>query len=161
MRRGLVLALLLAAACASQPSVGADSAAGAPAGAPSLAAQSEELGRRWAAWRAGRPDRYRFVYSPRCFCLPERLTIEVRGDSARLVAAEGDTAAIARRRESELPTVDSLFAMLDDALQADPAEMRVTWDPAMHYPRDAWVDRDRNMADEEFGFAVDSLVRID
>ena len=161
MRRGLVAALVLAAACASQPSGDADSGAGAPDGDASLAAQSDELGRHWAAWRAGRPERYRFVYAPRCFCPPERLTIEVRGDSARLVSAEGDSVAVARRRESGLPTVDSLFAMLDDALQADPAEMRVTWDPGLHYPREAWVDRDRNMADEEFGFAVDSLVRID
>jgi hypothetical protein len=59
-----------------------------------------------------------------------------------------------------VPTIDSLFALLDDAVQGSAAEVRVRYDDALHYPREGWIDRDRGMADEEYGFEVVSLVPI-
>jgi hypothetical protein len=164
----LSLLLLSLAACARQTGGESDSIVAvdevADGDTVGVAAAGRELGRRWAAWRAGRPRAYRFVYANRCFCLPLRLTIEVRGDSARVVGG-GDDPGGGRRADvlpgGGVPTIDSLFVLLDDAVQGGAAEVRARYDDALHYPREGWIDRDRGVADEEYGFEVDSLVPLE
>jgi hypothetical protein len=164
-----LLVLLVLAGCARQTAGDGDSIVALEGVAESdtadVVAAGRELGRRWARWRSDRPPAYRFVYANRCFCIPMRLTIEVRGDSARVVA--GGAADSAGRRHGDVlpgggvPTIDSLFVLLDDAVQGGAAEVRVRYDDALDYPREGWIDRDRGVADEEYGFEVDSLVPIE
>ncbi len=125
-----------------------------------IAAVAAMLARQRSAWEAQAVEHYRFTFVPRCFCPPARIAIEVDGDSASMVGMSGDSIAVRLHVGQGLPTIDSLFARLARAVDDDPAEMRVRYDTALHFPAESWIDVDRGIADEENGFEVDSLVVI-
>ncbi|SRR5690606_22207352 len=155
-----VLAGLLLGACVPQtappempPPAGQPSPPGPPA--DSVRAALDAARARWDA--AGIVD-YAFVYEEVCFCLPEDrgpFAITVRDGAVASATYQGEPAN-ARRT---YPTVDSLFATVEDALDRGAESVRVTFDPVLGYPAEASIDYEAMVADEELGFRVSDLTR--
>ena len=72
----------------------------------------------------------------------------------------GPSATTARRshpeRLAEYDTVPELFDVIQDAIDRDAAEIRVTY-AASGYPDEVWLDYDEQIADEELGFFIHAL----
>jgi hypothetical protein len=52
------------------------------------------------------------------------------------------------------PTVDGLFDILRDAIQAEADRIDVTYDPDLGVPLDFWIDYSEMAADEELGMEI-------
>ena len=102
---------------------------------------------------------YEFVYHAECYCLPEltrETMIRVRAGVVDSVwfATGGSPQLVG---EASYPTIDELFDRIESAYADPAAVVRATFDATRGFPRDAWLDRNRAAADDEFGFTVHSL----
>jgi hypothetical protein len=121
---------------------------------PATIAAFEQARGRWSS--LGLSD-YDYVFSRSCFCAPdfrEPVRITVRGGQ---VAAVTSVATGQPRPTEGYPTVDDLFATLQEALDGDAALVRVTYDPALAYPTSFYIDRDFHIADEEYAVEATEL----
>lgn len=109
---------------------------------------------QWA--RAGVVD-YDLAMTRQCFCaFIEPVTVRVRGGVLiEVVTASGDAEMpVPPQIVSVYPTVEGLFALIDEALADEVHEIRVTYHPTLGYPTQLWVDRSPQISDEEFGYEV-------
>lgn len=141
MTRLAALALLLVASGCSVLGAGR-------AGDPALAAAR-------ARWAASGPDAYTMTQSRSCFC-PRDVTgpfeVTVRDGAVTSVTLDGAPVPTDRA-----VTVDALFDLIAEAHARSAAEVRVSYHPSLGYPTEIWIDYDRQMADEEAGYAVTAL----
>ena len=56
------------------------------------------------------------------------------------------------------PAVDELFAQIAEAIAEDAYLIRVSYDPALGYPTEVYVDRSPQIADEELSLSASELV---
>ena len=54
-------------------------------------------------------------------------------------------------------TVDELFGFIEDGFDQNAAQVRVSYDPELGYPVEAWIDYRLNTIDEERGFVITSF----
>lgn len=119
-----------------------------------------ELERQQAKWARQHITSYRLTYRRDCFCGAEFTTpteIEVRGGvivTARY--AERDD-PIPDYVQAHLPTVESLFAIIADAIDGEADLLEVTYDPGRGYPRRIAIDSRFNTADDEVTHSVSSF----
>ena len=121
-------------------------------------------------WRAANVRAYTFTYERQCFC-----TAEVRGPFV-VTVENGAVASVRRlaggmtpdgtpapgaedRRPENRLRVEDFFALLDGAFAENAAEVRVAYDRRLGFPTSVWIDRDRQMADEEVGYRLTDLRR--
>ena len=151
--RLLLLAVLVAAGGCAQRLVDAPPADGQDAGDGDA-----RLAEARARWAASGPGAYRMTLHRSCFC-PE----DYRGPFA--VTVRNGTVASVEMAGRSLPadravTVDALFDLLAEAYAEDAELVRVTYDDALGYPTELYIDRSAQMADEEIGYTVSSLARL-
>lgn len=111
------------------------------------------------SWRAAGLVSYRYVYRRSCFCL-ERGPVAVTVRAGRLESVtdlQTGEAIPPERWPGVYTTVDGLFAQLFEAVAQRAWNIRATYDERLGYPREGWVDRSPQIADEELGFSVADL----
>ena len=151
--RALAVLTLAFAACSSREPSGAPLPATAHGNADPRAA----LAAARATWAARQVAGYWMTLERGCFCPPEwrgpiTVTQRAPGEVAMRYAASGEPVPAEVREHFH--TVAGLFDVVQRALDANAAEVRVTYDAAWGYPTTIWVDHDRNVADEEQGYTV-------
>jgi hypothetical protein len=108
-------------------------------------------------WAAQRPADYVYEIERLCFC-----GVEARGPVMATVAGghvvaraftdgSGDVPA---DFTSLFPPAEGLFDILEDALDRDAHEVRVTWDDETGLPVDFWIDYIEFAVDEEVGYRI-------
>ena len=122
------------------------------------AATVRELNVARQKWRGLGLSDYRYQFRQICFCAPPVTTpalVTVRGGSLvdAVYVASGDPVADASR----IPTIDGLFAQLQEAVDERAAEVRVQYDATLGFPTQIYIYRDRRMADEEIGYEVSAV----
>jgi uncharacterized protein len=115
-----------------------------------------ELAAAEARWAAAGIRSYTIVEEPRCFCLATVHTVTVTDGTVATVVSETEGGADGPTLGPW--TVEELFAAIRTSIDEGAVEVRVTYDAATGVPLDVWVDRERMMADEEWGVAVTSFV---
>jgi len=110
-----------------------------------------------ALWESTRPASYAMVVERLCFCGveargPVRLTVQGQAATGRVYVDDG--APVSSDFAQLFPTIDGLFDVIEDALDRDAHEIRVTYDAATGIPGDVWIDYSEQTADEEQGFSV-------
>lgn len=110
-----------------------------------------------ARWEEVRPQSYSMVLTRLCFCAPVGIgpvRIQVVGTTAveRVYVDSGEP--VSESLAPHFPTVDGLFDVLEDALDRDAHQIRVTYDEDTGIPVDLWIDYEANVADEELGYQV-------
>ena len=121
-----------------------------------IQSQSEQ-----ALWEALEIHDYQFVYSVACFCgftgpNPVRLTVQ----NGLVVKVEPTGNAVlppTTPAAATYPTIDSLFAIIERARLAKPAELEIQYDATYHYPVVIGVDPVKNAVDDEITYRVESF----
>ena len=153
---GLVAALV--AACG-----GDDDSTPTPTATPidpnALADPQDALDAARDLWDQHGGDDYDMTFNWQCFCIVDfvqRVDLEVRGDAVEggVVTDSGD--AVSSDMLAEYQTVEELLDFIQDAIDQDAAEIRVTY-AAEGYPDEVWIDYDTQIADEERGFFIHAL----
>ncbi|NIM92219.1 MAG: hypothetical protein GTO18_00680 [Anaerolineales bacterium] len=131
--------------------------------APNSSTFQENLAR----WESADLADYRYVLRVGCFCPDEIINpvvVEIRGDAV---------ASITYQETGEQPgenalqffnaydSVEELFAVIEDAMKQDPAEMSVEYDPNFGVPISISIDYDRMMADEELYLEISEFSELE
>lgn len=124
----------------------------------------EEIEERREEWESRSFRDYAFTLRVACFCLPaarEPVRVEVRrGRIARIV--DPDTGELVDHDRRPLyPTIEGLFTILLEAVEADAHEIDVDWDAMLGHPRHIFIDYERRTVDEEIGYEVRDVVPLD
>jgi Family of unknown function (DUF6174) len=131
-----VVLLLAAMACANTTSPGGSSTT--PTSPPT------DLDSARAAWRAEDVGGYALKVQTQCFCAPQDYRVVVGDDGTVQKSAS----------ENYLPeTVDDLFAIIQMGYDDNAVTVEVIYN-AVGVPLRIFIDRSKQMADEEIGFKV-------
>lgn len=116
-----------------------------------------DLARAQALWVSADLDDYDLRVERRCYCPAEGVVrVQVRsGVRVATVTEPGDDGLPAQPAATEHPTVEELFALVAEAIDAEAAEIRVTYHAVLGYPVELWIDRSVNVADEEVGYTAE------
>jgi len=114
-----------------------------------------------ATWSRAAPPAYEFDFRLTCFCVgigvqPVRIAVSGGQVVAATIIETGR--AVPDSELAAYPTVDSLFVRIHGWLARDPATVELSFDPDDGHPTDAFVDFQKNVADEETGFTVRNLL---
>lgn len=127
------------------------------------ARELKELEANRRKWASRGVSSYRYVVTNFCFCLDESrgpVAVEVRG-GATVSATYLSGGAPARQQPfASMDSVEDLFDTISRALDREPDEVEVVYDPQLGYPRSARFDFDDRSTDEEGGFSVESFQRL-
>ncbi len=129
-----------------------------PLGLTSSALESQHA--RWLA--AGLQD-YRFEYLERCECslaLVEPAVVEVRGGRVREVTYRSSGLAAPSDARALFPTIEDLFARIEDAIAREAAMLVVSYDPELGYPTQIEIDYDLQVVDDEVSIDATGLVAL-
>ncbi|MCH7738684.1 MAG: hypothetical protein IIC93_00885 [Chloroflexi bacterium] len=107
-------------------------------------------------WQEG-VGNYQFVFEWHCFCglgAGVSVEIEVRRNAIVSVRPENSDALLEPSELGKYMTVEGLFGFIKDGFDRNAARVRVTYDPVLGYPAEAWIDYSLNIIDEERGFSL-------
>lgn len=129
--------------------------------ATGLAGERLELASARALWQGERPPSYRYHFRNECGeCLPEwRRPVIIRVRSGTIDLVTDAETGVAPAFERDWPTVDSLFAVVEHAIEQRAAVLTVEYDRALGYPTLISVDYSRAVVDDEFALVARELVR--
>lgn len=160
MRR-VVRAALLGALLA----VGHGACGGGPA-APSQAITRDDRPATRAAFEQARGrwvglgiEDYEYAFQRFCFCAPpytDPVRIQVTGGQVAHVVSDRTSDTLS---PGDFPSVDGLFALLEEALDSGAYDVQASYDPALGYPTSLYIDRDTRIADEELAVQAGGLRR--
>ncbi|MFM1912671.1 MAG: hypothetical protein RIR51_509, partial [Bacteroidota bacterium] len=107
-------------------------------------------------WESLKINNYQFEYTHNCFCSEEYrgpFKIEVKNGevfSVNGVLGNGNSWV-------QLPTIDSLFQFVEKSQLGNYETLTVKYDPNYGFPTDFWIDPNKMIADEEFGFSLSNF----
>lgn len=110
-------------------------------------------------WISQAPSSYSFIMGLECFCVETRemrVTV-VNGVVVSVRPLDTDEELAGPARASFRPIVD-LFSVVLDAISRLAYSIRAEYDPALGFPSSVFIDYERNIADEEYGFRVRDVV---
>jgi uncharacterized protein DUF6174 len=114
-------------------------------------------------WAAQGPDSYRYRFQYLCFCPTSQIApVEIQVRLGRVVAvldpASGRPALPDARRPA--PTVEDLFAVIDEAIARPVDWIDVQYEPVLGYPMVIRVDPNTRTTDEEISYFAGSLTPL-
>jgi hypothetical protein len=102
--------------------------------------------------------RYRLI----CFCVTsatDPVLLQVRNGALVSVTRVADGTPVDPSRWAGIYyTVDELFALLTQAQAQGPNQLRVSYDPALGYPTEVYLDERAAIADDERSYEMSGLV---
>ncbi len=167
---GVVAAALLVA-CGTSANGAEPSPTSTPAPTPapteivdpnSLADRQAALDAARALWAASGGDDYDMTFNWQCFCIVDyvqRVDLEVRGGSVEDGTVTESGIQLTPEQLAEYVSVEQLFDLIQDAIDQDAAEIRVSY-AAAGYPTEVWIDFNLRIADEERGFFIHDLTIV-
>lgn len=110
-------------------------------------------------WLDHAPRDYQFTMQRICFCIdiPEMRVIVVDGAVVSVRPVGGGEELTGFDRGRFLPIVD-LFALLLEGIERPAYAVHAEYDPSLGFPADVFIDYERNIADEEYGFRVRDVI---
>lgn len=116
-----------------------------------------ELERARDRWAAMRPPAYSFVIARWCFCLPEMtgpVVVEVTDDGSVSRWFVDPQLAGADPSGTLFPTVEGLFAVVEQALARDAHRLEVTYDANLGHPIQIHIDYGELVVDDEVSYII-------
>ena len=158
--RPAVAAVTLALGAVLSGCHGSGSSAPSPATADDRVATVAALRAHRALWARVGPASYTYRVRTLCFCTPDFTApalVTVRDGRKVAVFRTEDGAAVPSDQWDRYPTVDALFAKLQEAVDARAYEVTATYDTAFGHPTTVFIDRDPRIADEEQRYEAGDL----
>jgi hypothetical protein len=133
--------------------------AGGACEAPTAPGEIDSLIAARALWRARGSDSYTYTVNRSCFCVLGGQTVTVTVSAGAVTAAEYETsgAAVDKALLTYVSTVPDLFDLIQDALDAEPAQFAATYDPVYGYPTRIEIDYSANTVDDELAISARNL----
>ena len=105
-----------------------------------------------ALWRRANVSRYEYA-------LQQNFGMVFWAGSIRVSGAEVDSFQVTEQipeffEITDVPTVDSLFDRIADAIARQAVQVDIEWNSEFGYPESGFIDLDRRIADEEQGWSV-------
>jgi len=119
-----------------------------------------ELESRREQWLQSGIQQYRMEFRASCFCgleFTELVTVDVLQDTVRSVTVVSTGLPVENLPLDTWPTVEELFAAVEQAIVENAHELQVTYDADLGYPAFVFIDRDEMAIDEEIGYQVFEL----
>ena len=111
---------------------------------------------RWKWIKADIFD-YSIDQSLNCFCVfTGKHRVKVVDDT--VISATANNGQAVENPERYFKTIDELFDYIETSLKSDPYKVEIRYDETYGYPVFVYFDFDKNVADEEMGFAIDNFV---
>ncbi len=123
----------------------------------------DELESHHDQWRDASIQHYRMEFRASCFCGPEfteLVTVEVLHDTVQSVTVVSTGLPVEYMPVDAWPTVEELFAAVEQAILEDAHEVRVTYNADLGYPEFVFIDHEEMAVDEEMGYQVFDLERV-
>jgi hypothetical protein len=119
--------------------------------------RSADLERARQRWSAARPAEYAYTLRRSCFCGPEvtrPVQITVRNGTV-VELRYADTGVLVDPRWAPLfPSIDGLFAIIDDAIARRAERLDLEFEATLGYPLEIDIDYSTRIADEEITYTV-------
>ena len=132
---------------------------------PSLVELQEELNQSRELWAAQGITDYQMEFRWVCFCFGDYVAPVIisvtNGDTIDSVAFAEGTLPVDRKFSADYPSIDGLFDFIQDAIDRRAYQISVKYHPLLGYPLSAAIDYDRRIADEEMGFRVGAVTRME
>lgn len=114
------------------------------------ATDQSELDDNIEFWREAGKSSYQFTYSETCFCPPEEAIVQtiIEGTVRRAFYTPSGV-YLPKDELDRLYTINSLFALIQDAITNDVAVLEVTYNRFRGYPEKIFIDVDANITDDE------------
>lgn len=115
-------------------------------------------------WRQAGIRHYRMEFRASCFCgseFTELVSVEVLHDAVQSVTVVSTGLPVEYMPLDAWPTVEELFAAVEEAIVEDAHELQVTYDLDLGYPEFVFIDRDEMIIDEEIGYQVFELEAVE
>ena len=120
-----------------------------------------QLQRNRERWERQQLASYRYSYAKECFCaMADAIEIEVRNRVVVAAFPSGSGESVPEYALDQLPTVDSLFAIVDRAIAGRVDLLEVEYHPILGYPTRIAVDQAFNTADEGVVHIASALTPI-
>jgi hypothetical protein len=122
----------------------------------------EALAEAQQRWESLALENYDYQYQRQCFCQIDYvrpMAVQVReGQIVSVLYADEEGGTVSEEIAQNVPTIDGLFSILRDAVDTGAASIQASYDEGQGYPRQAFIDYDFRIADEELGFSASELV---
>ncbi len=121
-----------------------------------LQRESNDLSYYWERWISAGYTSYDYIIIHDCFCVTGGIPVEVsvRGDRVVAVRYADTGTPLVTDLALQYRDVDGLFQLIDDALTRNAYSIDAAYNATYGFPRDVFIDYQRNAVDEEFGFRV-------
>jgi len=123
---------------------------------------ANEISEARQKWESLGYDSYSFNYRQSCFCIWGGVEFKIRVNENKIadVVDIAGNVIVDTSDYKYLYTIDQLFNYLENASKQNPAQLDYSFHQQLGYPQNVFVDYNKQMVDEEFGFTVDSLVAL-
>ncbi len=112
-------------------------------------------------WKAYGFQHYSIEQHPVCFCGLRPANVFVKDGIIIDVIRVSDSTSLSPSERSQFKTIDELFALIKNIHPESIAIFSVSYDSMFGYPTEIWVDPDAGVADEEYGYRNEKLVKRD
>lgn len=118
--------------------------------------EQRELSRAQRIWISNDIRDYEYVLRHECFCAMGGVNVRVTVLRDVVIAREVEStgAPVPPSLSSAYPTIDGLFAFVQDAIDHRAYRVSARYDDRYGFPTDIYVDYNRNTADEEQGYTL-------
>ena len=124
-----------------------------------LGPEQDDLAEAMARWEVAGPQDYVYEFQRLCFCGGDtirRVRIVVRSGSVTAATYVDDGAPVSADLD-DLPTIETLFEEIQDAIDREAHLLTASYHTALGYPTAVSIDYIENAVDEEMAFNVYSL----
>jgi hypothetical protein len=122
--------------------------------------ERERLEENRERWQSRGPASYSYVFRRICFCAPSAtnpVVIQVRQREVISVRYEDPGAPVDPSLLSLYPTVEGLFAIIENAIDQDAEVVQARYDPTLGYPTSIALDGSSMIADDESTITASGL----
>ena len=131
---------------------------------PSMAELREELIQNRGKWTSQGITNYQMEFHWNCFCPQEYvapLIISVTsGDTIDSVVFAASQLPVDLKFSGNYESIDGLFDLIQGAIDRPAFHISVKYHAELGYPLSAFIDYDRRIADEEMGFQVGAVTKL-
>ncbi|MEP7347567.1 MAG: DUF6174 domain-containing protein [Gemmatimonadaceae bacterium] len=123
---------------------------------------TRDMSQNLRKWRDHGFTNYDYVVRNQCFCILGGVPVRVSVRDGQVVGVVYVSSGLPLESSlsSSYGDVELLFQLINNAINARAADIKATYDPALGYPADVFIDNIRNAADDESGFLVTSLTPV-
>ncbi len=131
---------------------------------PSLVELRKELIQNRELWASQRITDYEMEFRWNCFCPPDYVAPVIvsvtRGDTIDSVVFAENRLPVDRKFSADYPTINGLFDLILGAIERPAFHISVKYHAELGYPLSAAINYDRRIADEEKGFQVGAVIKL-